>query len=61
MDAITEIKGHSPDDNNYRVALGNQLSGIDGFIQILRRAKYIKNRVVTQQKEETPEVEPNLI
>ena len=56
MDALTEIKTHSEEDNSHRVALTNQLSGIDGFVSVLRRAQYMKNRVVTQQ---TASEEPN--
>ena len=54
LDAITDIKGHSEQDNNLRVALSNQLSGMEGFIEVLKRAKYMKNRVVTQQTSEEP-------
>jgi hypothetical protein len=50
MDVLAEIKGHTLEDNNLRVALSNQLSGIEGFINLLKRAKYMKNRVVTQQQ-----------
>lgn len=56
MDALTEIKGYSEEYNNMRVALSNQLAGIEGFIQVLKRAQYLKNRVVTQQ---TNAEEPN--
>jgi len=59
MDALTEIKTHSADDNSHRVALTNQLGGIEGFIAVLKRAKYMKNRVVTQQTSEQTDAEPN--
>lgn len=49
-DVLVEIKGHSAEDNATRVALTNQLSGIDSFIAQLQRAVYMKNRVVTQQQ-----------
>jgi hypothetical protein len=48
-DALVEIKTHTADDNTYRVALSNQLSGIDSFIESLQRAVYYKNKVVQQQ------------
>lgn len=48
-DSLGEVNGHSPDDNARRVALANQLTGIDSFITTLKRAVYIKNRIVTQQ------------
>jgi len=50
MDALSEIKGHTEEHNNLRIALSNQLAGVDGFIQVLKRASYMKNRVVTQQE-----------
>lgn len=49
-DAIAGITGHDPDSNARRVALGNQLSGIDQFIATLQRAVYMKNRVVSEQE-----------
>ena len=54
-DALIEIKGHTPEDNMLRVAISNQLSGIDEFVAQLQRAVFMKNRVVTLQ---TP-AEPN--
>ena len=50
-DALTAITGHTAEDNNRRVAYSNQLAGIEGFIQSLHRAVYMKNKVVTQQTE----------
>jgi hypothetical protein len=52
-DALIEIKTHTEDDNRIRVAISNQISGIDEFIAQLQRAVYFKNRVVTQQSEPT--------
>ena len=51
VDQITAITGHSADDNARRVALNNQLSGMDSFVASLQRAVYMKNKAVTQQKE----------
>ena len=51
LDAITAITGYTEEDNNRRVALSNQLSGIDGFIASLQRAVHYKNRAVTLQNE----------
>lgn len=48
-DALSAISGHTLEDNNKRVAISNQLAGLDGFIATLKRAVYMKNRVVTQQ------------
>jgi len=57
LDAISAIPAHDTDSNARRVALSNQLTGIDQFVATLQRAVYLKNRVVTQQ-EEGPRVEP---
>lgn len=57
LDAISAIAAHDPDSNARRVALSNQLTGIDQFVATLQRAVYLKNRVVTQQ-EGGPQVEP---
>ena len=52
-DGLTAISGHTEEDNGRRIALSNQLSGIDGFVASLQRAVYMKNRVVTLQSEPT--------
>ena len=44
-DQLIQITGHTADDNNRRIAISNQLSGIDNFVSSLKRAVYIKNRV----------------
>lgn len=44
-DELASIRGHQPDDNAHRVAISNQLVGIDDFINSLKRAVYIKNRL----------------
>jgi hypothetical protein len=49
LDSITAVTGHREEDNSRRVALSNQLVGIDGFVAALQRAVYMKNRVVTNQ------------
>lgn len=57
MDAVSAIVTHDQDSNNRRIALSNQIAGVDAFIATLQRAVYMKNRVVTQQ-EEGPPAEP---
>ena len=52
-DALANLTGHSPDDNSARIALANNLSGIDGFVTSLKLAIYHKNKIV--QFESTPE------
>jgi hypothetical protein len=45
-DSLITITGHTPDDNSRRVAVANQLSGMDAFIASLKRAVIIKNRII---------------
>ena len=54
-DAIGGIASHTEEDNQKRIALSNHLTGIDSFIATLQRAKYYKNRVVSQQQEQLEE------
>jgi len=56
-DALSGISGHTPEDNARRVALSNELRGIDQFIATLQRALYMKNRAVTPQQD-GPDKEP---
>lgn len=49
-DAIAGIQAHDTDSNARRVALSNQLSGMDAFVASLQRAVYMKNRVVSEQE-----------
>jgi hypothetical protein len=46
-DTMSSISSHTPEDNARRVALSNELRGIDQFIATLQRAVYMKNRAVT--------------
>lgn len=48
-DELSNIVGHTADDNNRRVAISNQLAGLQSFIDTLQRAVYYKNRVVSYQ------------
>ena len=45
-DGLITIPGHSADDNARRVAVANQLTGMDAFIATLKRAVMIKNRIL---------------
>lgn len=47
-DQLTAISGHSLDENNRRIAISNQLAGLQSFIDTLQKAVYFKKRVVTQ-------------
>ena len=51
-DALTEIRTYSEQDNN-------EISGIDNFITMLKRAMYYKNKVVSLQQGKIVE-DPNL-
>lgn len=51
-DALTEIRTHTQDDNTTRIAVANQLAGIEQFTSMLRRAVYFKDRVVSQQTQQ---------
>lgn len=44
-DTLANIRGHTPDDDNQRVALCNELAGIDSFITSLKRAVYLKSKL----------------
>ena len=59
LDSLSAITGYTEEDNNKRVAISNQLAGIDGFVASLQRAVYMKNRVVTLQQEPTPNLKGN--
>jgi hypothetical protein len=44
-DELANIRGHQPDDNARRIAIGNELAGIDNFVSSLKRAVYYKTRL----------------
>jgi len=44
-DELAAIRSHTVDDNTRRVALSNELAGIDNFVNSLKRAVYLKNRI----------------
>jgi hypothetical protein len=44
-DTLTNITGHTDQDNQTRVALANHLTGIDGFVTSLKRAIYQRNKI----------------
>ena len=50
-DALANLTGHSQDDNAARIALANNLSGIDGFVVSLKRAIYNKNKVIQLEQQ----------
>ena len=44
-DELAAIRSHTVDDNTRRIALSNELAGIDNFVNSLKKAVYLKNRV----------------
>lgn len=46
-DQLADMRGHTPNDDAQRVALCNQLVGIDSFVSSLKRAAYLKARLVS--------------
>jgi hypothetical protein len=44
-DELASIRSHQPDDNARRIAISNELVGIDDFVNSLKRAVYLKNRI----------------
>ena len=51
-DELASIRSHGPDDNARRVAVSNELAGIDNFVNSLKRAVYLKNRIGNMQMPE---------
>jgi hypothetical protein len=46
-DALVDILGHTAEDDARRVAIGNRLAGLDGFVVLLKRAVHYKNQAVS--------------
>lgn len=50
-DALGEITNHSADSNSERVAISNNLAGVNGFVSSLRRAVYYKNKILAWEQQ----------
>jgi hypothetical protein len=50
-DAMANIRTHSTEANAERVALANQLSGIDSFINTLKSAVYKRNKLIQSESD----------
>lgn len=50
-DALANLTGHSVDDNAARIALANNLAGIEGFVTSLKRAVYHRNRIAAYEQQ----------
>jgi len=54
-DMLTGITGHTDSDNQQRIAVAHQMTGIDQFVTSLRRAVYQKNKMVNfEQQPDVP-------
>ena len=45
LDNLASIRGHTSDENTQRVAMCNELAGIDSFITSLKKAVYLKSKL----------------
>lgn len=52
-DELASIRSHQPDDDARRIALSNELVGIDNFVNSLKRAVYLKNRIGNAEAPDT--------
>ena len=44
-DSLASIRGHQPEDNAQRIAMSNELAGIDNLVNSLKKAVYLKNKL----------------
>jgi hypothetical protein len=58
-DAMTNIRTHTAEANAERVALANQLAGIDNFINTLKSAVYRKNQLTKAEQATDQVVRPD--
>ena len=49
-DAQSELNSHTAEANSERVAIANQLVGITGFVNSLKRAVYYRNKIVSWEQ-----------
>jgi len=52
-DELASIRSHQPEDNARRIAISNELVGIDDFVNSLKRAVYLKNRIGNAEAPDT--------
>lgn len=48
-DKLSEISGHTDACDRERIALANQLAGLNSFVDTLKQAVYLRNQVVKNQ------------
>jgi len=49
-DTQSELTAHTAEANSERVAIANQLVGVTGFVNSLKRAVYYKNKIVAWEQ-----------
>ena len=49
-DIQSELTAHTAEANSERVAIANQLAGVTGFVNSLKRAVYYKNKVLNWEQ-----------
>ena len=49
-DALSDLTNHTTGANAERVAIANQLAGVTGFVNSLKRAIYYKNKVLAWEQ-----------
>jgi hypothetical protein len=47
---LTDISGHTQDDNARRVSIAHNIAGIEKFVSQLQKAVWYKEKVVTSQR-----------
>jgi hypothetical protein len=52
-DVMANIRNHTEEANAERIALANQLSGIDSFVNTLKSAVYKKNMLIKAESTDT--------
>ena len=57
-DMLVAIRTHTEDANEERIALANQLSGIDSFINSLKSAVFKKNKIIKAESQANPDSQP---
>lgn len=49
-DALGELTVHTQEANTERIAAANNLAGINGFVNTLKRAVYYKNKIIAWEQ-----------
>lgn len=49
-DALSDLTNHTTEANAERIAIANQLAGVTGFVNSLKRAIYYRNKVLSWEQ-----------